>query len=1008
MNHFYTAKKQRLIALSKIIVIIAIFSLNPFCLSSQTASSVNISGTTTVNAISNNTATVVDGGLILTSNGTLTGFTISITGSYTSGDVLNYTGTLPSGITSTAFNTTTRSLVFTGTTTAANWQALLRTVTLTTTSAVCNPESRMVSFVVGYKYYNILNGHFYEYYATGLSWTGAKTYASGLSYFGREGYLATITVGSENSFSYVLVGQNSWIGCSDNYVQINAALGYSAYANQAASDGNFYWITGPDRGLKISAQNAWGSGGVLPVAGVYNNWSSGEPNDYPDQTSGSPGEEDYGHMYTGIGLWNDFPNSSSIGSIIEYGNMPNDNTTSQVVFTRNININGAPSGTITGGNVSVCSGTNSTTLTLTGLSGTVVRWESSSDNFFTAGNTISNTTTTLTVTNINATTYYRAVVNTVSGCSNLATSSTTITVNTTISGNIVADNNTICAGSSVKFNLFGNTGSVIKWQTSTGSTFASAVTDIANTTTALTHSIASTGTYYYRAVVQNSGCGSAVNTPIYTITVISGTAPVGGAVSNAQHCSGSNSGTLSLVGSTGTVVKWQSSTDGGIIWTDIANTTTSLSYSGITSNITYRAQLTNGSCGTTYSSAGTVTVFGSTVSRWDGGTSNAWQTASNWCGGIADNGIDVVINSAASNHLVLDQNRSIGNLNFNDANRTISIGAFTLTVSSFTGGNSLNYIKTTGAGMVKNTITNGTSTSLPVGNTTYNPLTITNNTGISDALSVRVFDRVYYSGYAGDTTKDGHVRHTWDIAKANANAGSGLNFVFNWNSGEGFNLTTPTLYHNDGGYWVKQTGTTSSTTTSLTYTGYTGTFSPFAIGNPLTSLPVTIINLEGKANNENHTTLLKWQTASENNSDYFAVQRSLDGQHWQTIGTVKAKGNSNSLQFYEYTDLNAAQVNLYRLVEVDLNKQTAMTDIIRIAFGASSTQKVNVYPNPSKGLVNIETDEPATYTVMDINGRLVAEGNVYGQILLNNLAPGLYMIRVTINDTVKNIKLMME
>ena len=44
-----------------------------------------------------------------------------------------------------------------------------------------------------------------------------------------------------------------------------------------------------------------------------------------------------------------------------------------------------------GGNVSVCSGTNSTLLTLSGLTGTVVRWEYSYDNFLTSGVTISNT-----------------------------------------------------------------------------------------------------------------------------------------------------------------------------------------------------------------------------------------------------------------------------------------------------------------------------------------------------------------------------------------------------------------------------------------------------------------------------------------------------------------------------------------------------------------------------------------------------------------------------------------
>ncbi len=974
----------------------------------QSATTVNISGTSSIRTIANNVASIVDSNIVVTANGSINSFTISITGSYTTGDVLGYTGSLPSGITAAAFNTATRSLAFSGTTTPANWHILLRTVTLTTTSAVCNPENRLVSFVVGNKYYNILNGHFYEYYSTTLSWTSARAYAANYSYYGRQGYLATPTSQSENSFSNVLVGQNSWIGCSDNYLEINAAFGYTLYASQALSDGNFYWVTGPERGMKISSQNSWGSGGVLPVAGVFNSWASGEPNDWPGQNSSSPGEEDYGHMYTGSGLWNDYSNSQSIGSIIEFGNMPGDNTSSKVVITRSLNINGAPSGTVTGGNVTVCTGSNSTTLTLTGLTGTVVRWESSLDNFLTSTITISNTTTSYTSTNITVTTYFRAVVNTLSGCSSLATSSTAIIVNTPIAGNIIAANNTICTGSSASFTLFGNIGNVVKWQVSTSSTFASSVTDISNTTTSMSYALGSNGTYYFRAVVQISGCGSAIYTPGYTITVITGTSPVGGSVNTGQHCTATNSGTLTLSGYTGTIQKWQYSVDGGIIWIDIVNTVATQGYTNIAINQLYRAVITNGSCGTTYSSPGSITIFGTTVSRWDGGTSNAWQTASNWCGGIADNGIDVVLNSSASNHLVLDQNRIIGNLNFNGSNKIITIGNYLLNVASFTGANASNYIKTTGTGMVKSSIANGGSTTFPIGKTTYNPLTITNNTGNTDVLCARVYDLVYYTGYSGDTTKDGHVRHTWDISKTNANSGSGLNFVFNWNAGEAYNISTATLYHYDGSNWIKQVGSTSSTATSLTYTGYTGTFSPFAIGNPATPLPVTLLSFDAITDIATHSTLLKWSTATETESRHFDIQRSDYGSNWQSIGTVNSTGSPDHLSNYEFRDLNPNTTNLYRLNQVDMDGKSTFSNIVKADFNQALGDNIQVYPNPTTGIVNIITTEPATFSIIDINGRILNNGNIDGELQLQGLAPGLYLVQITIGIESKNIKLMVN
>jgi len=159
----------------------------------QNASTVNVGGTSSTQNITNNVATVVDPALTIASDGNITGFTVMITGSYASGDVLDYTGSLPSGVAAISFNTTSRSLQFTGTTTAANWQALLRTVRIRTASAVCYQEQRQVSFIAGLKYYNPLNGHFYEVSSGTSSWENGIANAATQSYFGRLGYMATIT-----------------------------------------------------------------------------------------------------------------------------------------------------------------------------------------------------------------------------------------------------------------------------------------------------------------------------------------------------------------------------------------------------------------------------------------------------------------------------------------------------------------------------------------------------------------------------------------------------------------------------------------------------------------------------------------------------------------------------------------------------------------------------------------------------------------------------------------------
>jgi hypothetical protein len=581
------------------LILITLFLFPSLCMGQATT--VTLDGTSSNLSVTYNTATIVDPNLTITSNGNITGFRVQISQTYTSGDVLDYTGTLPTGITQ-SWNSTTGVLSFNGTTSAANWQTLLRTVRFKSTSTTCYANLRRVTFVAGTVYYNPLTEHYYEYVAGSTSWTNAYTVSSAKSYFGRAGYLATILSEAENNFIWKLMASDAWFGASDDYGYINTAKGSTVYANQSASEGKWHWVTGPEKGQNFSNGN---TPSTTLVSGMYHKWAGGEPNG----TS-----EAFGQFYSSNnGQWNDLANSSLPGYICEYGDMPGDLTSSVTIFTRDVTISNGSSGTISGGDINVCSGSNSTTLTLNNMTGSVVRWESSFDNFFTAGTTISSTSTSITLTNITKTTYYRAIVNSSSpvGCSGLASSSVYLSVKPTKSGSVFATNNSICAGGQVELTLSGQQGNVNKWQRSTDNVNW---TDISNTTTSLTETISSSGTYYYRVEVQTPSCGSAVTSSSKTITVTSGTPPVGGSVSSNAHSSTTNSGTLTLSSYTGTIVKWQRSTNDGITWTDITNTSASNSYTNVAVKTLFRAQLTSGTCGFAYSSSGTVTIIPETIS----------------------------------------------------------------------------------------------------------------------------------------------------------------------------------------------------------------------------------------------------------------------------------------------------------------------------------------------------------------------------------------------------------
>ncbi|AWK03427.1 hypothetical protein HYN56_03995 [Flavobacterium crocinum] len=101
-------------------------------------------------------------------------------------------------------------------------------------------------------------------------------------------------------------------------------------------------------------------------------------------------------------------------------------------------------------------------------------------------------------------------------------------------------------------------------------------------------------------------CSSNINS---TSTVTVSPATVGGSVSGGTTiCSGATSAALTLAGHTGTILKWQSSTDSFATSTDIANTSTTYTSGPLTQTTQFRAVLQSGTCSAVNSNPTTVTV----------------------------------------------------------------------------------------------------------------------------------------------------------------------------------------------------------------------------------------------------------------------------------------------------------------------------------------------------------------------------------------------------------------
>lgn len=94
-------------------------------------------------------------------------------------------------------------------------------------------------------------------------------------------------------------------------------------------------------------------------------------------------------------------------------------------------------------------------------------------------------------------------------------------------------------------------------------------------------------------------------------------------------------------------------------------------------------------------------------------------------------------------------------------------------------------------------------------------------------------------------------------------------------------------------------------------------------------LPIELMSFDGV--NMDSYNLLSWSSASENNNDYYLLERSTDGYNWSVIDNQKGMGNSNTQTDYIFRDFTFEPVvNYYRLSQVDFdgNSETFKTIVV--------------------------------------------------------------------------------
>jgi hypothetical protein len=234
---------------------------------------------------------------------------------------------------------------------------------------------------------------------------------------------------------------------------------------------------------------------------------------------------------------------------------------------------------------------------------------------------------------------------------------------------------------------------------------------------------------------------------------------------------------------------------------------------------------------------------------------------------------------------------------------------------------------------------------------------------------------------------------------------------------------------NESAYASVLNGVTSATltwpaTTLAGPAGSTGTFSRFRIStdsakNSLptgiaadgevedyfipfsTPLPLTVTTFE--ATRKGETIQLSWKADNEQALSGFIIERSVDGNSFETLGSVAAQ-QANDRQNYNYTDnIPVSGSNYYRLKINETDGGHSYSVVRLVNFGIAQSDIV-IYPNPVTDKFTVSKIEKGMQIkLLTSDGRILLTKSASGHtesISMENIAAGSYILQVSKEDAI--------
>ena len=187
------------------------------------------------------------------------------------------------------------------------------------------------------------------------------------------------------------------------------------------------------------------------------------------------------------------------------------------------------------------------------------------------------------------------------------------------------------------------------------------------------------------------------------------------------------------------------------------------------------------------------------------------------------------------------------------------------------------------------------------------------------------------------------------------------------------------------------------------YNTSTSNFSLSTINFTSAILPVKLVSFTAHA--QEKYVLLKWETSSEENNDYFEIERSIDGLTFESIGKVTGNGTTAIKNNYAFLDqFPSGGTNYYRLRQVDFDGRYEYSDIRLVNF-SGKTEQFSLAPNPTQDEVRLNwqwtsnSEEELWAEVYDLYGNRIRRYQLQAKskektISLSDLPAGTYLVQL--------------